>query len=340
MAAISSCARYKPMLYTIFTGGTIGSEKKADGTFSPGEGNGYQLLQMYRKSGGTEEFRSESILGILSENLAAKHIQEMVAAVDSALKNEDCEGVLVMHGTDTMAYTAAFLGYLFSAASVPVFLITSRAPLDDPTANGLANFAAAVQFIREGGKPGVYVSYQNLGEEAVIHYATRLLRHDAADEGVRSVLGGIYPKGADLAEDIFPVLPQQLRLTQDADHLLRIEVYPGMKLPQFTDKTKAVLLEAFHSGTIPASDKMRRFLTEARGRDIPVFLTGIASGARNYETIDFALKEGVIPLYDRAPISQYVKLWLLTDHVTDVADEMKKNHGHETVPYRLLEDHL
>jgi len=326
------------MIYTIFTGGTIGSEKKPDGTFSPGEGNGFRLLELYKKQGGSEKFRSESILGILSENLTEKHILKITETVSAALHEEDCEGVLVMHGTDTMAYTAAFLGYLFSDTKVPIFLITSRAPLDDPAANGLINFSEALRFIREDGRPGVYVSYQNLDEEPVIHFATRLLAHDAADEGVRSILGGVYPEGADQASEVFPVHPEHVHLSPDAEHLIRLAVYPGMQLPAFTDKTRAVLLEAFHSGTIPAHQGMRRFLAEARGRDIPVFLAGIREGARNYETIQTAVDEGVIPLYSRSPISQYVKLWLLTDNDTDVTQEMKKNYGHETVPYRMMRE--
>jgi len=111
---------------------------------------------------------------ILSENLAADHIVTLAQTVNAMLQREDMQGVIVTHGTDTLQYGSAMMGYLFGNAQIPIVVVSSNYVLDDIRANGLINFRYAVDFIKGQYGTGVFVSYCNQGELPTIHRATRL----------------------------------------------------------------------------------------------------------------------------------------------------------------------
>ena len=109
----------------IFTGGTIGSTLDNDGYISTSKETPYQLLYAYKNRYlCTYDMENCNPYTILSENLDAAHILKLVKTV--SLKLEDgFDGIIIMHGTDTLQYSAAmlsiismtliFLSFLFQA---------------------------------------------------------------------------------------------------------------------------------------------------------------------------------------------------------------------------------
>ena len=84
-----------------------------------------------------------------------------------------------------------------------------------------------------------------------------------------------------------------------------------MTFPDVPADTKAVLLEGYHSGTLPtAREELRAFCGRLAEMDIPVFLTGCAEGF-NYESKrEFdGLKINVLP--PSPPTAAYMRMWLL-----------------------------
>lgn len=172
-------------IYHLFTGGTIGSRINTDGQISPDENSPYRLLEMYKKQF-TVDFNIECIpvYEILSENLDAEHLLKLIRAVGELLASQklsENDGIIITHGTDTLQYTAAILGYVFSSAKIPIVLVSSDFILDDERANGMDNYRYAVEFIKNTGKGGyfegmggVFVSYCNKGGSPTVHLATRL----------------------------------------------------------------------------------------------------------------------------------------------------------------------
>ncbi len=172
-------------IYHLFTGGTIGSRINTDGQISPDENSPYRLLEMYKKQF-TADFNIECIpvYEILSENLDAEHLLKLVRALGELLASQKLsanDGIIITHGTDTLQYTAAILGYIFSSAKIPIVLVSSDFVLDDERANGIDNYRYAVEFIKSTvkggcfeGMSGVFVSYCNKGGAPAIHLATRL----------------------------------------------------------------------------------------------------------------------------------------------------------------------
>lgn len=203
-------------IFVIFTGGTISSSENG-GYIGPDEENNYRLINEYRKRNPEKckniSFGTAKPYYILSENLTGKHINLLADCIDNAVSSDDCDGIVVTHGTDTLQYMAAGLSYIYPDINIPIVLVSSNYILDDSRANGYDNFSAAIDFItvcHETTKKsttvsaeknavnniaankttihkGIYVAYKNENEAAIIHYGARLLPHMSYSDKLYSV---------------------------------------------------------------------------------------------------------------------------------------------------------
>ena len=149
-------------ILVVFTGGTIGSTA-AEGTINTSSEAPFKLLQQFQqhyKNNRQIYFSTVQPLQILSENLAPCVWQMLITAIESQ-QHDQYDGIIVTHGTDTLAYTAAALSFYFNAIKIPMLLVSSDYPLDDTRANGLENFMCAVEFILQNIQAGIFVPYRN-----------------------------------------------------------------------------------------------------------------------------------------------------------------------------------
>ncbi|MBR3874801.1 MAG: asparaginase [Clostridia bacterium] len=104
------------------------------------------------------EISARDVFMMDSSNMQPEEWSALARAIDEALK--DCDGVVVTHGTDTMAYTAAALSYMLAGVGKPVILTGSQLPISHPLTDARLNllraFTAAMQ-----GTPGVYVCFHD-----------------------------------------------------------------------------------------------------------------------------------------------------------------------------------
>jgi L-asparaginase/Glu-tRNA(Gln) amidotransferase subunit D len=159
----------------VLTGGTIGSTVNA-GTIDTSNTAHSKLLHLFQQHDAHPEdlhFHCIEPIQILSENLAPCVWQTLIAAID-AQKLDHYDGIIITHGTDTLAYTANALSFYFHALKIPMLLVSSDYPLDDVRANGLSNFVCAVEFIRQYQTAGVFVPYRNQRQTMLLHKGTRL----------------------------------------------------------------------------------------------------------------------------------------------------------------------
>ena len=91
------------------------------------------------------EFVVHNPINILSENLQPSDWEVLYREIKEALINYD--GIIITHGSDTLSYTAAFVGFSFSNANIPIVLTAANYPLEDERSVGLRNFIAAVEYI-------------------------------------------------------------------------------------------------------------------------------------------------------------------------------------------------
>lgn len=306
-------------ILVVFTGGTIGSSNN-NGIISPDSAVRYRLIEMYRQNGGKAEFDTVSPYTILSENMTGEYFNPLYNSIKENI-GKKYDGIIVTHGTDTLQYTAAILSYMLGLCEAPVVLVSANYPLENAKSNGLENFTAAVDFISSGKNKGVFVSYKNNGDSAKIHRASRLQNHLAYDDKLYSVQNMFYGEITDKGFVRNPYYKEKAdelslehipTLTANSS-VLRISPYVGITYPPIDKNTKAVLLESYHSGTVNTiSAELKSFCKAAENSDIPIFLTGSEAGFF-YESKKLYAELGIRILPPVAPISAYIKLWLLCE---------------------------
>ena len=311
----------------VFTGGTIGSKLK-DGYISTDNDIPYALINSYSQKYGIDfEYDISAPFTELSENNNGLTLKNLIFSIDLSAKYN---GIVIMHGTDTLQYTSAALSYYFGLSNIPICLVSSNYPIDNEKANGLYNLFAAISLIKSKGHKGIFTVYKNCGEEKIrVHRASRLLFHDAFSDGLRSALGreygyidnsGSFFKSDEYTEsnDFLPA-PNINNLTERAENILWLRAFVGMTFPVLSDNLKYILIDAYHSGTVDTKSNMARaFFEEAKRRNIKVFLSG-ASELDPYESMSAFDELSIIPIAKISPIALYIKLWLYS--LTEDVDE-------------------
>lgn len=308
----------KKLLF-VFTGGTIGST--VNGKYISTDSNKpYVLIENYKKRYG--EFGEYDILSpytVLSENLSGKYVSALIKTVKENINKYS--GVIVTHGTDTLAYSAAALSYALGNNSVPVCVVSANLPLENPLSNGYDNLRGAISFIDKVAKGGVWVSYKNDDGVIKIHRGSRLLLQACFSHNVSSVKEShfgyfnsafdfIYNSRFDEKED--EIQPLESILTNRLEAVMKIEQYPSMIYPEVPPSVKYVIMGSYHSGTIDTMSKEARdFFKKLCQRGVKVFLAGADEGIQ-YESTSLYSEFGIISLPCISPVSALVKLWMLT----------------------------
>lgn len=242
------------------------------------------------------------------------------------------DGVVIIHGTDTMAYTASALTYALSGLDFPVILTGSQRPLAEVRTDARHNLIGAVE-----------AATLPLCEVAIF-FGDHLLRGVAATKvEVRRYSAFESPNVAPLARaglelEVAPHarrLPRRVPFSLQADfenRVLALKLVPGLPpamLLAATAEAKGVVLEAFGSGNIPGRDGLSLLdcIDVLCKRRIPVVISsqalrgGVDLGL--YERGAEALQRGAIPAGKMTFEAAVTKLmWVLKQ--TDDPAEVRK----------------
>ncbi len=259
-------------LLVLYTGGTIGMQMSASG-LAPASGFEARLRARQAEEPALRLppwiFR-ELLPLIDSADLTQRHSLAQRDAIVAAVEQDGCDAVLVLHGTDTLAYSAAALSFLLLDLPVPVVLTGSMQPAGVPGGDAWPNLFGAMQALQGGVAPGVHLFFDGQ------------LMHGARCSKLRSD-----------AFDAFQVLPRR-RQAERADalpptlvyrhprHPVNIALqpfYPGLRAAHLRAllecDVQGLLLECYGSGTGPSSDaQLLAVLEEAHARG--VVLTAIS----------------------------------------------------------------
>jgi L-asparaginase len=267
---------------------------------------------------------------VLSENMTVARWRELIFHLRT-LKLGGKDGLLVTHGTDTLAYTACLLSLFFSAPALPVLLVSANRPLPDPVSNGRANFMAAITAIKEKIPPGVYIAYKNSDGKTYIHSGAELLQCPCGSEDFFSLFCG-GAAGDPLAEvrgsslryfKTPPVLfapkfgkeycsPDRAGFMKnfngDFARILSVTPYVGMNYDMYNlDGADAVLHGLYHSSTAAALTEEKDagasvlyFAKRCSDAGVPLYIAPFPcspeEGGTVYETTARILGAGAIPL--------------------------------------------
>jgi L-asparaginase len=303
-------------ILVIFTGGTIGSSVQ-NGAIDTDEKTAFQLLENYqqRYPQANVIFTPLQPYQILSENLSPQIWTVLISAIEKATPS-NYDGIIVTHGTDTLAYSAAALSLYFHNLNVPIFLVSSHLPLSHEKANGLDNFSFAVEKIMNTNLNGVFVPYRNPAEKIVtLHKATRLTCSPQLSSDFFSV--------ADVNFTSKNPFHAPLK-AQFSEKILLIKPYPGLNYDYFDLKNiEAVLHDLYHSGTAcTTSDwgenrSLLKFIERCKTENVAIYLAPILQLENAYQSTVELEKSGATMLGNITLEVAFVKLSLAYGNFND-----------------------
>ena len=269
-------------LLVLYTGGTIGMQMSAAG-LAPACGFEARLrAQQAEQALQLPNWTFRELLPLIdSANMTQANWLEMVAAIRQGVEQDGCEGVLLLHGTDTLAYSAAALSFLLLGLPVPVLLTGSMLPAGAIDSDAWSNLFGAMQCLQAGVAPGVHL------------YFNGQLMHGARVSKVHSDAFAAFQEVPRLrqGERLREVPPSiDYRQSRQPVNLALLPLYPGLRtehLAALLDSgVQGLLLECYGSGTGPSDNlELLAVLRQARARG--VVLAGISQCPQGH--VDFAL---------------------------------------------------
>lgn len=301
----------------VTTGGTIASVVD-DGVIDVKPQGRLLVLNKYKEIDSKTQFDVISPVNILSENISRDDFK-IIARTMLDIDYSKYDGVVVTHGSDTLAYTSAMIGLLLHNIEKPVCVVAADKSLQEETSNGMDNFCAAIKII-EAKKNGVFVPYRNADMVTYVHYATKLFESSILTDDFYSTCGacGEYKNGT---LTFFDKQVKKDRLdtkSPDLDFLKRVvQVYPYPELDYESiniDNADAVIHRTYHAGSVCVSDNrnlsVEILIKKCADKNIPLYVCGLKEGKDNYYSMSSVLSKGVVPLYDMSPACAYMKIML------------------------------
>ncbi len=195
---------------------------------------------------------------------------------------ESYDGFVVLHGSDTMSYTASALGYMLENLSKPVIFTGSQLPIGDLRTDAKENLITSIQIaaLRERGRPVI--------QEVGLYFEYKLLRANRTTkinaEHFEAFQSPNYPplavSGVHLKINKEALLPRKrikrLVVHKKMDSNVGIlKMFPGLapgllKNMVSTPELKALIIETYGSGNAPEEQWLTTILKEAIAKGIKV----------------------------------------------------------------------
>ena len=240
----------------IYTGGTIGMVRTPNG-YAPREGYFRAALDAIPALHADEmpDWELCELRPLLdSSNMTVAEWNKIAQLI--ADRYDAYDGFVVLHGTDTMAYTASALSFMLDGLGKPVVLTGAQIPLCEVRSDGRDNLITSLLIAADGR-----------ASEVCLYFGGTLLRGNRSTkysaDGLIAFVSPNYPPlaeaGISIRYNTGALLPKpagalKLRLLESVP-IGVIKVFPGIQFSLFesimTEKLRGIVIETFGAGNIP-----------------------------------------------------------------------------------------
>jgi L-asparaginase len=315
-----------PKILIIYTGGTIGMIKDQ----RTGELRSFNFEYIYDHVPELERFNFElksiSISKpIDSSEITLCHWTDLVEIIESNYASYD--GFVILHGSDTMAFTASALSFMLQGLKKPIILTGSQLPIGTIRTDGKENLITAVEIAGARDDNG-----EAIVQEVAVYFEYSLYRGNRCSKVSANQFEAFqspnYPELAvagvniEFAKDrLFRTNLSQLTIQKKlSNNVGLVKLYPGIPINVYaqlfdSEKINSIVLETFGAGNAPSDPRLQSLISKfISGGGIILNVTQCSSGSvkqGTYETSSFFERVGVISGRDMTTESALTKIQYL-----------------------------
>ncbi|AUG46591.1 glutamyl-tRNA(Gln) amidotransferase subunit D [Haloarcula taiwanensis] len=325
-----------PTVSLISTGGTIASTVDYRTGAVTAQFDAEDVLRAVPDLAGMANYRGRVVANILSENMTPAVWQDLAQAVHEEIE-AGADGIVVMHGTDTMQYSASALSFMLDTP-VPIVFTGSQRSADRPSSDNVMNAVSAVEAATSDcAEVLVCMHADESDDRCALHRGTRVRKnHTSRRDAFETV--GAKPLGEvdyDIDGESTVTFHREYTERDAADLALHDDIETDVELLKFSPGMDPSLLEAAaedSEGVVIEGTGLGHVNTDWIGTieelDIPVVMTSQCLEGRVcdrvYDTGRDLLDAGVTEGEDMLPGTAKVKLMWALANSDDVADTMQE----------------
>ncbi|WP_311171863.1 Glu-tRNA(Gln) amidotransferase subunit GatD [Halobellus ordinarius] len=328
-----------PTVSLISTGGTIASTVDYRTGAVTAQFDAEDVLRAVPDLAGRANYRGRVVTNILSENMTPAVWRDLAEAVAEEIR-AGADGVVVMHGTDTMQFSASALSYMLDTP-VPIIFTGSQRSADRPSSDNVMNAVCAVEAAKADAAEVLVCMHASTSDDVCsLHRGTRVRKnHTSRRDAFETV--GAEPLGT-VDYDAEAVEFRREYAERDADDLaLNPDLNENVDLLKFTpgmdvDRYGAILSEADLDGLVVEGTGLGHVHTDL----IPVLEDLVDDGVvvamtsqclegrvcdRVYDTGRDLLDAGVVEAGDTLPGTAKVKLMWALENLDEPEAAMERS---------------
>ncbi len=264
-----------------------------------------------------------------SSDVTSKDWIEMAKVIKE--NYQEYEGFVILHGTDTLSYTASALAFLLDNLDKPVIVTGSQRPIGQTRSDAVQNFITAIEIAGAQSLGGDIV------REVCVFFAKQLLR------GCRSIKKSASDFEAFDSPNLLPLgnANEHIVINNDitrkgsnhnltistelAGEIASLDIFPGMSVELLNsillnENLKGVVLKTFGTGNAPTSPEFLDVIEKASKTKLIVDVTQCRSGEVELGLYDVSaglLSRGVISGMDMTPEAALTKMAVVLKNTKD-----------------------